>query len=128
MSHLETSNADTAQSKDVWNENLEFLMSSADCLLSADCLPSHLETSNRQNFGGHLYPLIVGIQMSSKNFAATATLPPKFWNTFVPTDSWDTPRTHSCSRKRLFFTIGQILFRAAGHLENFPSCSMQDEI
>ena len=38
MSHLETSNADTAQSKDVWNENLEFSMSSAECLLSADCL------------------------------------------------------------------------------------------
>ena len=56
MSHLETSNADSAQSKDVWNENLEFLMSSAVCLLSADCL------------------------------------------------------------------LGQILFRAAGHLENFPSC------
>ena len=42
--------------KDVWNENLEFLMSSAVCLLSADCL------------------------------------------------------------------LGQILFCAAGHLENFPSC------
>ena len=56
MSHLETSNADSAQSKDVWNENLEFLMSSAVCLLSAYCL------------------------------------------------------------------LGQILFRAAGHLENFPSC------
>ena len=42
MSHLETSNADSAQSKDVWNENLEFLRSSDDCLLSADCL----ETSN----------------------------------------------------------------------------------
>ena len=38
MSHLETSDADGAQSKDVWNENLEFLRSSADCLLSADCL------------------------------------------------------------------------------------------
>ena len=38
MSHLETSNADSAQSKDVWNEKFEFLMSSADCLLSADCL------------------------------------------------------------------------------------------
>ena len=38
MSHLETSNADSAQSKDVWNENLEFSMSSADSLLSADCL------------------------------------------------------------------------------------------
>ena len=37
MSHLETSNADSAQSKDVWNENLEFSMSSADCLLF-DCL------------------------------------------------------------------------------------------
>ena len=36
MSHLETSDADSAQSKDVWNENLEFLRSSADCLLSAD--------------------------------------------------------------------------------------------
>ena len=35
MSHLETSNADSAQSKDVWNENLEFLMSSAVCLLLA---------------------------------------------------------------------------------------------
>ena len=38
MSQLETSNADSAQSKDVWNEKLEFFMSSADCLLSADCL------------------------------------------------------------------------------------------
>ena len=38
MSHLETSDADSAQSKDVWNENLEFLISSTDCLLSADCL------------------------------------------------------------------------------------------
>ena len=56
LSHLETSNADSAQIKDVWNENLEFLMSSAVCLLSADCIP------------------------------------------------------------------GQILFRSAGHLENFPSC------
>ena len=56
MSHLETSNADSAQSKDVWNENLEFFMSSAVCLLSADCL------------------------------------------------------------------LGQILFRAASYLENFPSC------
>ena len=46
MSHLETSNADSAQSKDVCNENLEFLMSAADCLLSADYLLSHLETSN----------------------------------------------------------------------------------
>ena len=55
-SHLETSNDDIAQSKDVWNENLELLMSSAVCLLSADCL------------------------------------------------------------------LGKILFRAAGHLENFPSC------
>ena len=33
MSHLETSNADTAQSKDVWNKNLEFLITSAVCLL-----------------------------------------------------------------------------------------------
>ena len=38
MSHWETSNADGAQSKDAWNEHLEFSMSSADCLLSADCL------------------------------------------------------------------------------------------
>ena len=28
----------TTQSKDVWNENLEFFMSSAVCLLSAECL------------------------------------------------------------------------------------------
>ena len=46
MSHIETSNADSAQSKDVRNENLEFLMSSAVCLLSANCVLSHLETSN----------------------------------------------------------------------------------
>ena len=38
MSHLETSNADSPQSKKVWNEHLEFLRSSAICLLSADCL------------------------------------------------------------------------------------------
>ena len=37
MSHLETFDADSAQSKDVWNENLEFLMGSAVCLLSAVC-------------------------------------------------------------------------------------------
>ena len=43
MSHLETSNADSAQSKDVWNENLEFLMSSADFLRSADCLQNQNE-------------------------------------------------------------------------------------
>ena len=40
MSHLETSNADSAQSKDVWNENLDIWMGSAVCLLSADCLLS----------------------------------------------------------------------------------------
>ena len=34
----DASNADTALSKYDWNENLEFLMSSADCLLSPDCL------------------------------------------------------------------------------------------
>ena len=62
MSHLETSNADSAQSKDVWNENLEFLMSSAVCLLSADCL------------------------------------------------------------------LDQILFCAAGHLENFPSCYIRNQL
>ena len=53
MNHLETSDADSAQSKDVWNENLELLMSLADCLLSADCLlvqilflaAGHLENS-----------------------------------------------------------------------------------
>ena len=46
MSHLETSNGDSAQSKDVWNENLDYLMSSAVCLLSDDCLfraAGHLE-------------------------------------------------------------------------------------
>ena len=35
--------SDSAQSKDVWNENLEFLRSSADCLLSADCLQNSNE-------------------------------------------------------------------------------------
>ena len=45
MSHLETSNADSAQSQDVWSENLEFSMSSADCLLSVDCL----QNPNEQN-------------------------------------------------------------------------------
>ena len=48
LSHLETSNADSAQSKNVWNGNLELLMSSAVCLLSADCLLIHLETSNAE--------------------------------------------------------------------------------
>ena len=43
MSHLETYNADTAQSKDDWNENLEFSMNSADCLLSADYLQNQNE-------------------------------------------------------------------------------------
>ena len=50
MSHFETSNADSAQSNDDGNENLEFLMSSAICLLSADSASkpkmSHLETSD----------------------------------------------------------------------------------
>ena len=35
-SHLETKNADSVQSKEVWNKNLELSMSSADCLLSAE--------------------------------------------------------------------------------------------
>ena len=38
MSHLEAHDAKSAQSKDVWNENLEFLRWSAVCLLSAACL------------------------------------------------------------------------------------------
>ena len=38
MIYLETSNADSAQSKEVWNENLEISMSSADCLFAAECL------------------------------------------------------------------------------------------
>ena len=50
QSHLETSNTDSAQSKDVWNENLDILMGSAVCLLSVDSVSkpqmSHLETSN----------------------------------------------------------------------------------
>ena len=33
ISHYWASNTETAQSKDVWNENLEYLMSSAVCLL-----------------------------------------------------------------------------------------------
>ena len=57
MSHLETSNADSAQSKDVWNENLEFLRSSADCLISADCLQNPNEPIRdyylRYLVGGH---------------------------------------------------------------------------
>ena len=45
LCHLETSDADSAQSKDDWNENLEFLMSSADCLLGQIlfCAAGHLE-------------------------------------------------------------------------------------
>ena len=38
ISHLEDSKTKTAQSKDVSNENLEFLRWSAVCLLSAICL------------------------------------------------------------------------------------------
>ena len=46
--------------------------------------------------------------MSSKIVAATATLPPKFWRTFVPTDSWDTPRTHPAPSTVLFQTFQPI--------------------
>ena len=38
MSSLGASNTEEAQSKDVWNENLEFLRWSAVCLFSAVCL------------------------------------------------------------------------------------------
>ena len=38
MSCLEASDTETAQSKDVWNEKLEFLRWSVVCLLSAVCL------------------------------------------------------------------------------------------
>ena len=37
---------DTAVSKGNWNENLEFSMSSANCLLSADCLLNPNEPSS----------------------------------------------------------------------------------
>ena len=46
LSHIETSNADSVQRKQVWNKTLKFSISSADHLLSADCLLSHLKTSN----------------------------------------------------------------------------------
>ena len=51
ISHLEASDTETAQSKDVWNENLEFLRWSVVCLLSAVCLLfqiSHLEASDTE--------------------------------------------------------------------------------
>ena len=35
---MEASNTETAQSKDVWNENLKFLMRLVICLLLAVCL------------------------------------------------------------------------------------------
>jgi len=38
ISHLEAADTETAQSNDVWNENLEFLRWPAVCLLSAVCL------------------------------------------------------------------------------------------
>jgi len=37
ISHLEASDTETVQSKDVWNENLEYLRWSAVCLLSGVC-------------------------------------------------------------------------------------------
>ena len=88
---------DTAKSKDVWNENLEFLMSSADCLLSTDCLLSHLETSNADS-------------AKSK-------------------DVWNENLEFLMSSAVCFLSadclLVQILFRAAGHLENYPSCLYQ---
>ena len=102
MSHLETSNADSAQSKDVWNENLAFLMISADCLLSSDCLLSadyllsHLETSNADSAQSKY------VKNENLEFLMSLAV---------------------CLLLAVcFFTIGQILFGAAGHLENFPSC------
>ena len=38
ISYLKSSDTETAQSKDVWNKNFEFLRCSAVCLVSADCL------------------------------------------------------------------------------------------
>ena len=55
ISHLEAADTETAQSNDVWNENLEFLRWSAVCLLSADCLlitKNHLEASNTKTAQG----------------------------------------------------------------------------
>ena len=49
MSRLDAHNAKSAQSKDVKNENMEFLTLSAVCLLSAACLlfsKSHIEACN----------------------------------------------------------------------------------
>ena len=94
MNHLVTSNGDSAQNKDVWNENLELLMSSADCLFSADCLLSHLETSNADSAQSkYVWNENLEFLMSSAVCLLSADCIP-----------------------------GQILFRSAGHLENFPSC------
>ena len=104
MSHLEAHNAKSAQSKDVWNENLEFLRWPAVCLLSADCfwgcrytnvlqirmpLPPDIWRwvgTIVQMFGGGLGQLsskcssttATNGQLSSKSSSTTATLPPTF--------------------------------------------------
>ena len=58
MRRLDAHNAKSAQSKDVKNENLDFLTWSAVCLLSADC------------FGGCRYTNVLQIRMP---------LPPDIW-------------------------------------------------
>ena len=77
-----------------WNENLEFLRSSAYCLLSADCLLSHLETSNA-------------------DFAISKDV----WNEIL-----EFLLSSAVCLLSADCLLGQILFRAAGHLENFPFC------
>ena len=94
MSHLETSNADIAQSKDDWIKNLEFLMS------SADCLPSHLETSN-----------------------ADIAQSKDVWN-----ENLELLISSAVCLLSANCLLGQILFRAAGHLENFPSCFFLSQV
>ena len=104
MSHLETHNAKSAQSKVVLNENLEFLTWSAVCLRSADCFGGCRYTNVLQirmplppdiwrwvgtivqMFGGGLGQLsskcssttATNGQLSSKSSSTTATLPPTF--------------------------------------------------
>ena len=90
----DASNADTALSKYDWNYNLEFWMSSADSLLSAEFSLSHLETSNADSAQSkYVWNENLELLMSSTVCLLSAD-----------------------------FLLVQILFRAAGHLENFPSC------
>ena len=66
ISHLEAADTETAQSNDVWNENLEFLRWSAVCFLFSNVPLGHFQCLNCSKF--HTDPSFTQCGRSPREF------------------------------------------------------------